>query len=366
MNNSYVCDNAYNPRSQPRPKLNRQSSSFISEGTNISNKPLDQSKRNTQMDEFDYFCQIANSPSGSKVSTHNSTSSLIPSRQVSAMRSHSMRSASPDDTYLSRTAASQLEEFVDSSKSGRLIESPKITHLKPPSRGQLRRASTDESGTHSLIERGPVAATLSYSSVHTGMQNLCKSPPTSVPMLPPCQGEIVNPSVPLGVPLSPESLMADEPGMTYYQVQILGASGVGKTALCQQLARLTASKTTEVDLESEESNNESHSITAAFEGSVYTINFVDTSAESFEQNLEIQVHDCIDAFIVVYAIDDSMSFDAARLIIQALVSVYNSDPSPSLSSKPNQMKQAPVPVPIYLVANKTDLVRGRQISSEGN
>lgn len=39
------------------------------------------------------------------------------------------------------------------------------------------------------------------------------------------------------------------------------------------------------DLDDEENRPASHSVTAALYGSVYTVNFIDTSAESFEENL---------------------------------------------------------------------------------
>lgn len=79
---------------------------------------------------------------------------------------------------------------------------------------------------------------------------------------------------------------------------------------------------------------------------------------------EIRIHDCVDAFIVMYAIDDSSSYEAANLIMNALSPPMESAYSPRLGTKSGNNPLVS-PALIYLVGNKTDLVRGRQVSTEG-
>lgn len=81
---------------------------------------------------------------------------------------------------------------------------------------------------------------------------------------------------------------------------------------------------------------------------------------------EVEIRDCIDAFLVVYAIDDQNSFEAARLIVNALTPLNDTRQCPTLSSsKAMNSPMTAVPGLIYLVGNKSDLVRGRQVSIEG-
>lgn len=228
------------PRNLSRPKLTRQPRSFQAEP--FSNRLQGSSPL---MDEFDYFCQIANSPSGSRdkeltrYSDHSG--SLSPARHhVTAGRSHSVRTTSPETAPVDSRPSN-----VTNSRGNRInpdLSKPSL--LRPPARGQLRRASTEEERfKHPIKDRTPVSATLSYSPVNVSVQNVCRGSPKSVPKLPSI-GPPNEPSqdVPIGVPISEDSLFADKPGMTFYQVQVLGAIGVGKTSLCQQLSRLKTGK----------------------------------------------------------------------------------------------------------------------------
>ncbi|TGZ71254.1 hypothetical protein CRM22_002749 [Opisthorchis felineus] len=359
-----------------RPKLTRQPKSLYGEPPSVSPKHRDVDEvASPPIDEFDYFCQIANSPSGSKNTNPTPRSSAIsrrPSRHPTAVRSHSTRSESPENVP-NHPSARYLDSRASSGATspsrqpvGQASYSLKNAHLKPPTaRGKLRRASTDEEPYQLYqAERRPVNATLSFSSVNScTVPTLCKTPPKSVPRIPACLNSLENPTIPLGVPITADSIFADEPGMTYYQVQVFGASGVGKSLLCQKLARLTNASSPECEYDEDESTQVSHSVTAALKGSVYTVNFMDSPGDAFEQNLEIKIQDCTDAFIVVYAIDDNASFAAARMITSTLSASFDPSQSPSVIRKGGS-NQAVVPIPVLLVGNKTDLVRGRQVSSE--
>ncbi|CAL8100311.1 unnamed protein product [Calicophoron daubneyi] len=349
-----------------RPRLTRQPRSFQADPLAPNNADSAMQSSNYPVDEFDYFCRIANSPSGSKLNTPSKPPSGTrpQNKHAPAIRSHSMRATSPEDNrpcLERRPEARSSERLAGTPPRGMLSrEESRGPFLKPPGRGQLRRASTEEQRYKDHL---PVAATLSYSSANSYVQNSCMTPPKSIAPLPPCPTDLPSPSMPLGVPLSADALFADEPGMTYYQVQVLGALGVGKTSLCQQLSSLMTGKSQMFEVDEDITYPESRSVTAALRGSLYTVNFVDSSAESFEVNLEIKIHDCIDAFIVMYAIDDSSSFDAARIIMNALSPVYDTSQSPTLSPR---QTNAPILAPalILLVANKADLVRGRQVTTE--
>ncbi|CAH8591618.1 unnamed protein product [Schistosoma turkestanicum] len=312
------------------------------------------------MDEFDYFCHIANVSRDQEKKVSPKKKSLHPTLSASNSRSHSVR----------ETSLERQKSIIDygANNSGIALDtkstkSTKASYLKPPSKGQLRRASTEEDPLNkSSLYKRPVTATLSYTSMTNSYSNLCITPPKSIPSIPLTMDDIDNPTSPLGVPLSMDSVFADEPGLTFYQVQVLGVSGVGKTSLCNQLASLVDGNSSNCDPDEMDNKLETYSITTALCGSVYTVNFVDTSAKNFEENLEVQIRDCIDAFLVVYAIDDQNSFEAARLIINALTPLNDTRQCPMLSSKTMNNPMTTVPGLIYLVGNKSDLVRGRQVS----
>ncbi|CAH8634755.1 unnamed protein product [Schistosoma bovis] len=371
-----------NSSSSRRGKLVRQSRSFQNpvDPINNNNDNIDYSSTaalynknksnhvNTStignvMDEFDYFCHIANVPRDQEKKRSAIKTSLHPTLSTSNIRSHSMRETSLERQKCIIDCGANNSGSISDTKS---MKSSKTSYLKPPGKGQLRRASTEEDPLNkSSLYKRPVTATLSYTSMTSSYSNLCLTPPKSIPSVPYAMDDINNPSSPLGVPLSLDSVFADEPGLTFYQVQVLGVSGVGKTSLCQQLAALVHENSPSCDSDEMDNKLDVYSITTALWGSVYTVNFVDTSAENCEKNLEVEIRDCIDAFLVVYAIDDQTSFEAARLIVNALTPLNDTRQCPTLSSsKAMNSPMTAVPGLIYLVGNKSDLVRGRQVSIE--
>ncbi|CAH8622216.1 unnamed protein product [Heterobilharzia americana] len=338
--------------------------------SNLNNHNKPASNLGSVMDDFDYFCRIANVPRDQE-NSENKSKNLHPFLSASNMRSNSMREYGVErqksiSGYTSSTeVVSELDSMSNDSKLFKRTRSNKSSFLKPPVKGQLRRASTEEDPLNkSSLNKRPVAATLSYTSMTSSYSNLCTTPPRNIPSVPIVMDDIANPTVPLGVPLSSDSMFADEPGLTFYQVQVLGSSGVGKTSLCHQLAALVRGNSQECDLDEMDNQSEVYSITTALCGSVYTVNFVDSSADNFEKNLEVQIRDCIDAFLVVYAIDDQNSFEAARLIINALTPLNDRRQFSMLSPKKMNNSVTTLPGLIYLVANKSDLVRGRQVPSD--
>ncbi len=67
------------------------------------------------------------------------------------------------------------------------------------------------------------------------------------------------------------------------------------------------------------------------------------------QNIEIQ--ECVDAYVVVYAIDDASTFEFAKRVLLVLRDSIQENSLP--------------PAGFILVGNKFDLVRGREVSAEG-
>ncbi|XP_063442423.1 uncharacterized protein LOC134722731 [Mytilus trossulus] len=121
----------------------------------------------------------------------------------------------------------------------------------------------------------------------------------------------------------------------YYRVPIMGAHGVGKTALEKQFM-------------SSEHMSPNESITDELDGRTLTAD-VDNEESTLEFIDFLSVDDDdlpVDAYVVVFSVHDSDSFSLAEGFLQYLRNELDSDR------------------PIILVANKIDLVRKRQVTKE--
>lgn len=126
-----------------------------------------------------------------------------------------------------------------------------------------------------------------------------------------------------------------------YRILMMGAQGVGKTALTQQFmtSEYLGGFDTSVDGEEEKT------VSVLLNGEESSMSFIDPDADTVTPKCAPNCS-CIDAYVVVYCIDDRSSFDRAVDILYNLRKEEHNDSA------------------IILVANKCELARSRLISTE--
>ncbi|CAC5386172.1 unnamed protein product [Mytilus coruscus] len=121
----------------------------------------------------------------------------------------------------------------------------------------------------------------------------------------------------------------------YYRVPIIGAHGVGKTALKDRFVSSEYMSPMQSDIDEFDENK----LTVVVDNEESTMEFINLSS--------IEDYDLpADAYVVVFSVHDSDSFTQAERFLQHLRIELDSDR------------------PIILVANKIDLVRKRQVTKE--
>ncbi|VDI10359.1 Rad and Gem related GTP binding protein 1 [Mytilus galloprovincialis] len=121
----------------------------------------------------------------------------------------------------------------------------------------------------------------------------------------------------------------------YYRIQIMGAHGVGKTALENRFMSSEYMSSSEVLIDEYDENT----LSVVVDNEESTMEFIDFVSV---ENDDLPA----DAYIVVFSVHDSDSFTIAEGFLHYLRNELDSDR------------------PIILVANKIDLVRKRQITKE--
>ncbi|XP_062567647.1 GTP-binding protein GEM-like [Saccostrea cucullata] len=126
-----------------------------------------------------------------------------------------------------------------------------------------------------------------------------------------------------------------------YRILMMGSQGVGKTALTQQFmtSEYLGGFDTSIDGEEEKV------VSVLLNGEESVLSFIDPDTENVKPRCAPNCS-CIDAYVVVYCIDDRSSFDRAVDILYNLRKEEHSDSA------------------IILVANKCELARSRLITSE--
>ncbi|XP_052062024.1 GTP-binding protein RAD-like [Mytilus californianus] len=121
----------------------------------------------------------------------------------------------------------------------------------------------------------------------------------------------------------------------YYRVPIIGAHGVGKTAIVNRFM----SSEYMSPMESTTDDFDERKLTVVVDNEESIMEFIDLSSV---ENDDLPA----DAYVVVFSVHDSDSFTLAEEFLQYLRNELDSDR------------------PIILVANKIDLVRKRQVTKE--
>ncbi|GAB6024097.1 hypothetical protein CHUAL_008810 [Chamberlinius hualienensis] len=128
------------------------------------------------------------------------------------------------------------------------------------------------------------------------------------------------------------------------KIAVLGASGVGKTALTVRF--LTKRYIGEYD----------HQIECRYKSEV----LVDNEPVIFEDGVEMPRDDVVqwaDGFLLIYSITDRASFNLLKVLRQH---IYENKQVPKDTSGQN----TPPQFPMVVVANKSDLIHLRQVSTE--
>lgn len=124
---------------------------------------------------------------------------------------------------------------------------------------------------------------------------------------------------------------------SYFRVNMMGAAGVGKTSLAHQFL------TSEYIGHDDADEQNQMTVTVLLDGEESTIEFIDPPDRNvISEGLE----QLLDAYVVVFAINDHSSFETAQSLVRYLRVDYGTDRA------------------ILLVANKIDLVRKRKVTAD--
>ncbi|CAL1543114.1 unnamed protein product [Lymnaea stagnalis] len=128
------------------------------------------------------------------------------------------------------------------------------------------------------------------------------------------------------------------PTPTYYRVILMGAAGCGKSLMAKQFM-------TSDYVGGNDDNHEAHenSVSVLLDGEESTIEFIDPLDRNV---IEEGLQHLLDAYVVVFAINDHASFEQAQQLVRYLRVDHGTDRA------------------IVLVANKIDLVRKRKVTAD--
>uniref|UniRef100_A0A0X3PWK7 GTP-binding protein GEM n=2 Tax=Schistocephalus solidus TaxID=70667 RepID=A0A0X3PWK7_SCHSO len=323
------------------------------------NQPIEMTPTLSVLDDFDYFCSMSGATSN---------------RYLSECATPVMNSAS-NDTKARRQWLKKLrsQSAIPMTKAAEATSSPnshgetrnvQIEGRRTP-RYNYQRAQTQDCSLHPndmfVDKRPPIrrqrsaekeaVASRNSSSTSLTKNTMTSSSPKQQPLAP----HILPPlplctESPLGAAISQEALAADDPDLIEFKVQVVGSPGVGKTTICQRLTNLNKDDSDFDAGDDADDDVQNFSIRAMLGGNEFNVSFSETNLYDELDSMNIEIQDYVDAFLVVYAIDDETTYEFARRVLLELGKSMAENSIP--------------PAGFVLAANKLDLVRRREVNSE--
>uniref|UniRef100_A0A0B6Z5E0 Small monomeric GTPase n=2 Tax=Arion vulgaris TaxID=1028688 RepID=A0A0B6Z5E0_9EUPU len=223
-------------------------------------------------------------------------------------------SLGPRRNSMPNVSANFLKVPLSEDKDSRLR---RVRSFKTTSKGAVvnRGDSFKKKSTHSLMSTGST-----ITEPRTQQQNIQQQQPQHIIF-------------------KHNSFLIEPPAVpTYFRVVLMGAAGCGKSLMTKQFM-------TSDFVGGFEDNQDQHerSVTVLLDGEESTIEFIDPPS----RNVIVDgLQQLLDAYVVVFAINDHSSFEQAQELIRYLRVDYGTDRV------------------IVLVANKIDLVRKRKVSAD--
>ncbi|KAH9281616.1 GTP-binding protein REM 1 [Echinococcus granulosus] len=309
---------------------------------NNSNEEMDEGESvASTFDDFDYFCSISYSPSSKVAPNYTAETTQTRRQRMRGRRSHSMLHpnesvvdySSPSTSFT--TASSGKDHVVDKRVFSRTLTTYNQDIVEDITPKRMSGNASRNNSSVSLTQG-------SRASYSPGRPPITPQAPPKIP-----SGSRESP---LGAAISQEALEADDPDLVEFKVQVVGSPSVGKSTICQRLASLNSEDSDDFNEDACE-DLQTLSVKATLNGKVFNVGFVETAMYAAEDAMNIEIQECVDAFVVVYAIDDDSTFEFARRVLLVLRESVRENSLP--------------PAGFILVGNKSDLVRGREVPTDG-
>ncbi|XP_005090339.1 GTP-binding protein GEM [Aplysia californica] len=277
--------------------------------------------------------------SNSNISSSNNAANSSSSSSSNNNKHHVAKNASSDETNgesLGPRRSSMpnvTENFLtvphpDDAKDNRLR---RVRSFKTTSKGGVvnRGDSFKKKSTHSLMSTGSAVTDLRQQQQQQQLQQQQQQQQLQQQEQRQLLANMVNNNL-----FTPEA----PPVPTYYRVIMMGAAGTGKSQMAKQFMTSDFVGGTE-----DSSDAHENTVTVLLDGEESTIEFIDPLDRNVIDEGLCQL---LDAYVVVFSINDHSSFDQAQELVRYLRVEMGTDRV------------------IVLVANKIDLVRKRKVTAD--